>query len=203
MDYCLPCFGWSRSSDNEREHLLPKHGPPNSQQHTNGSSPTVAERPLLDKIVDALAALNAGKLPTQEQFTRLFQQLLKSELLKDNAGKVVSGNGPMSKQGRKVIGDVRVLIHALLQFGMEKNGACYIYIGIKPLNQNFTVDDKFQELYFQISQIESSPVDIEVNVEINKPAAYKAGQTAFETTKEGVKDVAEEGEITTWPLNLF
>jgi len=203
MDYCLPCFGRSRSSDNEREPLIPKHGPPNSQQQTNGSSSSVAERPLLDKIVDALAALNAGKLPTQEQFTRLFQQLLKSELLKDNAGKVVSGNGPMSKQGRKVIGDVRVLIYTLLQFGMEKNGACHIYIVIKPLNLNSIVDDKFQELYFQISRIESSPVDVEVNVEINKPAAYKAGQTAFEKTKEGVKDIAEEGEITPWPLNSF
>lgn len=80
------------------------------------------ERGTVDKIVDILAAFSAGKLPSQAQLSRFLQNLLKSELLKEDGSKMVFSTGPMSKEGRKVLEDVRNLVQAILQFGLEKNG---------------------------------------------------------------------------------
>jgi len=124
MDYFLSCFGRSKPRDNEREPLLPKHTNARGTNLNGGSPPCTeaSERSVVDKFVDALAALEAGKVPSQDQISGFLQVLLKSELLKEDRGKVVPGNGPTSKQGRKVLRGVKVLIQALLQFGMEKNG---------------------------------------------------------------------------------
>ena len=124
MDYFLPCFGRSKPRDNECEPLLPKYINAQRPGLNGGSSlrTETLERSVVDKIVDVLAALEAGKVPSQDQISGFLQMLLKSELLKDDRGKVIPGNGPMGKQGRKVLRDVRALIQALLQFGTEKNG---------------------------------------------------------------------------------
>jgi len=130
---CLPFFGNSKTKDGEREPLLPKYQPTNEQPTTSAPPPEIlrlGDESVVDKIIDALAALKAGKIPTQEQTTRFLQVLLKSELLKeDKSENVVPGNGPASKQGRKVLKDVRCLLQALLQFGMEKNGMFYAFVG--------------------------------------------------------------------------
>lgn len=114
---------------------MPKDSPrrQSSRDLSQSASSTVVnpERPVVDKIVDVLAALNAGKLPTQDQISSFLQVLLKSELLREvqDKGKVVPGYGPLSKEGRKVLADVRALVQAALQFGMEKNGAVCIFFG--------------------------------------------------------------------------
>lgn len=77
---------------------------------------------MVDKFLDVLAALNAGKLPTQTQLARFLQIILHSELLRDDGGAPVSGHGPMSKEGRRVLGDIKGLVQAVLKFGLEKNG---------------------------------------------------------------------------------
>lgn len=108
MNY-LPCFWNSEpSQSDEREPLLPAH---------HNLRP---ERGTVDKIVDILVAFNAGKLPSQAQLSRFLQILLSSELLSQD-GKTTSV-GPMSKDGRKVLNDVRNLVQSMLQFGLEKNG---------------------------------------------------------------------------------
>jgi hypothetical protein len=113
MNY-LPCF-WNSSQHDEREPLLPKHA-----AHHNRSS-VLVQRGTVDKIVDILVAFNAGKLPSQAQLSRFLQILLSSELLKQDGGRETSV-GPMSKDGRKVLNDVRNLVQSMLQFGLEKNG---------------------------------------------------------------------------------
>lgn len=121
MNYFLPCFQKSSQSD-EREFLLPKHA-----AHKKHQAPVLLERGIgiADKIVDILVAFNAGKLPSQAQLSRFLQHLLSSQLLKEEDGKSnknISTHGPMSKEGRKVLNDVRNLVQAILQFGLEKNG---------------------------------------------------------------------------------
>lgn len=79
----------------------------------------------IDKAADILAALHTGKLPSQEQINKALQALLRSSALRDDAAQVVSGGGPLSETGRNVLDDVREIIGAALQIGMEKNGMVF------------------------------------------------------------------------------
>ena len=121
MNYYLPCFRSSSQTD-EREPLLPKNASHQNNLRPGGSS-VVVERGTVDKIIDILVAFNAGKLPSQTQLSGFLQTLLSSELLRQDGsqGKTTSV-GPMSKDGRKVLKDIRNLIQSMLQFGLEKNG---------------------------------------------------------------------------------
>ena len=121
MNY-LPCF-WNSSQPDEREPLLPKHAAHHNLRPNNCSSGP-EERGTVDKIVDILVAFNAGKLPSQAQLSRFLQILLSSELLRHDgsASKKTTSVGPMSKNGQKVLNDVRNLVQSMLQFGLEKNG---------------------------------------------------------------------------------
>ena len=72
-----------------------------------------------EKIADALAALHAGKLPTQQQLDSALRKLLKSGILVAEAGR---RGGALNETGAKVVRDTRELVEALLRFGLEKNG---------------------------------------------------------------------------------
>ena len=125
MNY-LPCF-WNSSQPDEREPLLQNthathHHHHHNQHHASGSGLGL-ERGTVDKIIDILVAFNAGKLPSQTQLSRFLRILLSSELLRqDGIGNKTTSVGPMSKDGRKVLNDVRNLVQSMLQFGLEKNG---------------------------------------------------------------------------------
>ncbi|KDR72634.1 hypothetical protein GALMADRAFT_270594 [Galerina marginata CBS 339.88] len=181
MGFSLPCLG-KRPKDSEREPLLPKNRRSHGQQPSATSSELVEglDTPTIDKIVDVLAALNTGKLPSQDQTSHFLRLLLKSELLNDDNGRAVSGTGPTSEQGRQVIADLRRLVQVALRFGMEKNA-----------------DNTLQELYFQLVQTDTPPISVDVSVDA--PTAYKAGHAALDATKSGVSELKQEtptkGEI--------
>ena len=144
MDACLSCFGLGRSSDgdDDQEPLLPN---PADQAQANGAGrgsygtvplssaashdyePHVAN-PVLEKVVDIVAAFKAGKLPTQNQIARILQLVLTSDLLKDalNQGSRLAGprdgTGPTSLRGVRALQDLRAVIQAVLEFLAEKNG---------------------------------------------------------------------------------
>lgn len=103
---CLPCFGRPTPPQRTRQQQQ-------QQQEQNG----------VNKLVAILTAFNAGKLPSQDQLSVFLRFILNSELLREDTGTdVLPGNGPMSKQGRKALSELRNVIQATLQFGMEKNG---------------------------------------------------------------------------------
>jgi hypothetical protein len=196
----LPCFGRSKSRDSEpaeREPLLPIHTNARGSKLDAPPDTRGSERSVVDKIVDVLTALENGKVPSQDQLSGFLQVLLKSRLLEEERGKVVPGNGPTSKQGRKVLRDARALIQALLQFGMEKNGTydidilqnLYVKITFWTIAPENTADDKLQELYFQVAQVES-PSPIQGNT---KSAVYTAGQTALDATKQAGAEFKDQG----------
>ncbi|GLB39185.1 hypothetical protein LshimejAT787_0603470 [Lyophyllum shimeji] len=142
MGSCLSCLrGESESA--EREPLLPTVAPP----------PPVPRSPTpLEKAADILAALQSGKLPSQDQLDIILRSNLRSSLLQCDLS--VSGSGPLSENGRRVVDDTRELIESILQFGMEKN-----------------MDNRFQDLLYQCSQMEGPPIRVDADT-----AAIDAGQ---------------------------
>lgn len=132
MDACLPCFG-SRRRDEDREPLLPSHHQVQRPAPTSHQPPSPDEP--LNKLVDVLAALSAGKLPSQAQINTFLRRVLNSNILQESqytqgrtTPHILHGNGPLSKRGRKVIQDLVEFIEAFLQFGMEKNGMFLLVI---------------------------------------------------------------------------
>jgi hypothetical protein len=127
MDACLSCFSSKRHQD-DREPLLPKHQQPHTPQSAEQAEQPPTDEPL-SKLADVLAALSAGKLPSQNQINNFLRRILNSNVLQETQDaqsrttpEILRGNGPLSRRGRKVIQDVAHVIEAFLQFGMEKNG---------------------------------------------------------------------------------
>ncbi|KAJ3892590.1 hypothetical protein GG344DRAFT_18095, partial [Lentinula edodes] len=69
---------------------------------------------LFRKLVHIVAALDAGKLPSQHQLNHLIKVALKSEILYPT-------EGSSSLTGHKVLLDVREVLGLLAVFGLEKN----------------------------------------------------------------------------------
>lgn len=103
----------------------------NQGEDTPTSSPSTpaAAFTILGKFVDIVAALKAGKLPSQQQTSRLLQVALKSDFLQHrDSGNALDDNylygfGPTSKRGAKTLISLASMLQAALEFGMEKNGA--------------------------------------------------------------------------------
>jgi hypothetical protein len=175
MNYYLPCFQKSSQTD-EREPLLPKPTP----SHTTHPS-VERETTVIDKITNILVDLNTGKLPSQTQLSKFLQNLLSSQLLKQDHGNKTSGHGPLSKEGRKVLSDVRNLVQAMLQFGLEKNGINSFYTTWLS-NNEYADDDKLQEIYFQISQINPSSL------------GETTATSVIDAVKEGAAKLDDQGK---------
>jgi len=107
MGICYSGFRKRRPRGDEREPLLPRH------------TPEIPPQSQFDKAADILAALSAGKYPSQDQINRAFRLLLSSDILK--SGRNVP-SGPLSQHGQKVLDDIRTILQALISLGMEKNG---------------------------------------------------------------------------------
>ncbi|KDQ63980.1 hypothetical protein JAAARDRAFT_74864 [Jaapia argillacea MUCL 33604] len=146
MGFCFSCCRRQKRSQ-EQDPLLPQRHV--NREHEDADPPPHSN---LEKLAHVLAALNVQKLPSQDQINRILQLALRSDLLGNvDAGKLGAGYGygPLSQSGRKVVADVRLVLDAVAQIGLEKND-----------------DDKLQDLIFHTEQIDSSSVnaDIAVNV---------------------------------------
>lgn len=111
MGFCFSCCRRRPKDRGEREPLLPKSTDdvlPPPQSH-------------LDKVADVLAAISAGKLPTQSQLNHALQALLMSDLLDARAAAHVIGYKPLSTAGQKVVEDAREVVEAALELGMQRN----------------------------------------------------------------------------------
>ena len=108
MGSCFSCC--RRRKSPEREPLLPQHR--NDSQDELLPSPTSP----LEKVVDVLGALKAGKLPSQAQLNAIIRELMSSEVLDTQSG-MASGYGPVSDDVRKVVLDVRECLQTILDAG--------------------------------------------------------------------------------------
>jgi hypothetical protein len=106
MGFCFSCCRRRRSTERQ---------PPLSA--SDDDLPPSRSRANVDKAVDILVALNAGKLPSQDQLSNFLQGVLKSDILRDSG----LGYGPLSANASKVLEASRELVESLLRFGLEKN----------------------------------------------------------------------------------
>ncbi|RPD69589.1 hypothetical protein L226DRAFT_563232 [Lentinus tigrinus ALCF2SS1-7] len=111
----------------------------------DGSLLFVLPRTQLDKLADVVAALYAGKLPSQEQVNRALRHALASDVLNShlhgtNGGG--SGEEELNEAGKEVLSLVRDALQAVLEFGMEKND-----VAVEAAHEgNVDVDAIVQEL---------------------------------------------------------
>lgn len=114
------------SIDDDREPLLSR------QPQTGAVSEDIPPpRSHIDKAADVFAAFHVGKLPSQEQINAALQKALRSQVLTVDADKsarvlgLKQQYGPLSERGKLLLKDVRELVEAIIQFGMEKNGPSF------------------------------------------------------------------------------
>ncbi|TFK46962.1 hypothetical protein OE88DRAFT_1739005 [Heliocybe sulcata] len=136
MGICSSCC--RRRKDPEREPLLPTDSSDDALPPPQSS---------FEKLADVLAAINAGKLPSQAQIDKALKSALASDALQPNV--VLRGYGPLSESGRRVIEDARDLISAVLRAGVEKNA-----------------DNKLQDLLYHLEHIDASSVNADVAITV-------------------------------------
>jgi hypothetical protein len=72
----------------------------------------------MDKTTSVIAALRAGKQPSQSQTNAVIEKLLQSELLQVEQ---TAGGGELSQNGRKLARDLRGILEAYKTYGAHKN----------------------------------------------------------------------------------
>lgn len=110
----------------ERTPLLPTSRsdlPSASQVQSTAEDAAQSVKQASFKLAPALAALKAGKLPSQEQLEKLLDNALDSDVLSPGIGKAGSRTGRLSEEGARVIKALRKVLQAAEQLGHEKNGA--------------------------------------------------------------------------------
>ncbi|KAF8320469.1 hypothetical protein DL93DRAFT_1849617 [Clavulina sp. PMI_390] len=151
------CCGGRRKLQGEKEPLLPRHRDEQPSQTTD--RPRHAQT---QKFAQALAALSAGKVPSQPQLDDAVQSLQTSVLdTRDslNPGSSNYAYGPLSARGREILDDITEACQAVLQFGVEKN-----------------YDDAVQEFWYHSSRVDD-PVHVQPNTKLKQRA--KEAQTTF------------------------
>ncbi|KAJ2936574.1 hypothetical protein H1R20_g525, partial [Candolleomyces eurysporus] len=179
-----PHINANQSGSNARGGHINRNGGGNPYKH-------VDEKTVIDKLVDMFAALSKGKLPTRDQFTRMLQVLLSSDVLRSSPTTMavagIYGTGPSSRRGQKVIEDARNLVQAMLQFTMEKND-----------------DNKFQDLICNLQFVEvpsevpsvPRPPKPKVNVKVDVSGAAESSKGALHKGEQGVEEVKDQKELS-------
>lgn len=73
----------------------------------------------MDKASSVIAAINAGKQPTQEQTRAWIDRLLASPLLQIEQA---DSGGKLSENGKKLAQDLRAIFEAYNTYAAHKNG---------------------------------------------------------------------------------
>ena len=109
MGFCFSCCRRRKKEDDEEQRPL----------LSASSNPLKPPRTPLERAADALAALHAGKVPSQGQVDNVLRRLKNSGLF--NSDEVAGGPYQAGEELQKVIDDARNAVDALLRIGMEKN----------------------------------------------------------------------------------
>ena len=138
------CSGRKEQENNSSDESQPLlHDEADQNPKIDAEDPAKARRSL-EHWSAIIAALSAGKFPSQDQLNRAIQSVLRSGLLDPDEGsqaakalgvaQAISELGPgedsgqgnnqsqLDKQLSDVILDVRGLLEVVSQFGLEKNG---------------------------------------------------------------------------------
>ncbi|KAF8263478.1 hypothetical protein EI94DRAFT_1807164 [Lactarius quietus] len=119
----------------------------------------------MDKTTSVIAALRAGKQPSQSQTNAFIEQLLQSELLQ---AEQTAGGGELSQNGRKLAGDLRGILEAYKTYGAHKNR-----------------ENIFQEALFHLSRADIYASSLDVDVPMDSKEAsndYHAAASSLRTS---------------------
>ncbi|KAI0820075.1 hypothetical protein BC628DRAFT_1341855 [Trametes gibbosa] len=160
MGFCFSCCTRRRRRSvchSDREPLL---SPSNAEDLMR------PPKTVLEKVADVAAALNAGKLPSQEQLGGALRGLLASGVLDVDRGGL--GVGEAGEAGERAVRCAREACEALLRFGVEKND-----------------DDIVQELVYRLRQVGDVPVHADVLVDTAEAGTVDAEAIARELPSSG------------------
>ncbi|KAH9168090.1 hypothetical protein EDB89DRAFT_2221259 [Lactarius sanguifluus] len=124
----------------------------------------------MDKTTSVIAALRAGKQPSQSQTNTFIDKLLLSELLQ--VEQTTGGGGELSQNGRKLARDLRGILEAYKTYGCPQ----------KPYAPR---DNLVQEALFHLSQADISATSIDVDVPMDSGEAsndYQAAASSLRTS---------------------
>ncbi|KIJ69680.1 hypothetical protein HYDPIDRAFT_104272, partial [Hydnomerulius pinastri MD-312] len=164
------CFGRRPSREpgpEDREPLLQS-----SSAHSLQSP-----RSQLEKAADVVAAIQAGKLPSQEQINRALQTCMRTscylrvpepECQRHDPHNAL---GPLSDGSRRIIEDVRNVLQSILEFGVQNND-----------------DNRIQDILFGIAHIDSPRVHVDTEGLVNEQTTLTA------STKDGTPSAPEVSE---------
>jgi hypothetical protein len=79
----------------------------------------------MDKATSVIAALTAGKQPSQSQTNDWIEKLLQSEFIQVEKTDDV---GELSQNGEKLARDFRAILEAFKAYGSHKNGTTFLSI---------------------------------------------------------------------------
>lgn len=147
MGSCFSCCRRRKPATGEREPLLPK------------ATDYVPPKADWDKVADALGALSAGKMPTQQQIDTALGLLLGSDILKVGA----TSSGALSAHGKMLVLDVREIVQALARIGMEKNGESKMSTFKAAPDASEKVDNLVQDVVWQYRSMSAVPVQVDAN----------------------------------------
>ena len=77
---------------------------------------------LLEKLADALAALKAGKVPSQEQINAFSRIALQSDLLHSDSNVYSDLNDDTAAERQRLVTSLRDVLESIIWLGIEKNG---------------------------------------------------------------------------------
>jgi hypothetical protein len=77
----------------------------------------------MDKATSVIAALRAGKQPSQSQTNDWIEKLLQSEFIQFEETDDV---GELSQNGKKLARDLRAILEAFKTYGSHKNGTVFL-----------------------------------------------------------------------------
>ncbi|EAU81413.2 hypothetical protein CC1G_05243 [Coprinopsis cinerea okayama7 len=135
---------------------------------------------LVGKLIDIVAAFQAGKLPTQDQISHFLRTVLNSRVLDHVIGdeirdsKFLCGSGPTTKRGQQVLASVQNVLQALLEFGLEKND-----------------DNTIQDFFYQLREIDTGDMSSGFNIHLSKENFSKAKDASESMAHVGKKSASE------------
>ncbi len=107
-------------SSSERTPLLPtsvSNSIPSRSQVQN----SLPSKQTQQSLSHALGAYKAGKLPSQQQISKIIDLAIKSDFLKSSGG-AGSRTARLGEDGARVLADVKEVLNLVKKWGEEKNG---------------------------------------------------------------------------------
>ncbi|OSC96932.1 hypothetical protein PYCCODRAFT_1481665 [Trametes coccinea BRFM310] len=125
----------------------------------------------MDKSSSVLAALNAGKFPSQQQISQAIDHLLAAPILNNQPD---TGVGELSAQGAEIQNDVRNLLNAYKRLGQNKNE-----------------DNIIQESLWHLSEVDPENTSANIPMDVDSDQASQDAKAVARAVRSLVNTVWE------------